>query len=83
MTAQRLIELRGICTVVITVSPGESAQANPPRALSPVGFKPGHSLGKANDPVLQKGIIMDALELVPHPQLPGLIVTREYLGPSA
>jgi hypothetical protein len=78
VTAQRLIELRGICTVVITVSPGESAQANPPRALSPVGFKPGHSLSEANDPALQKGIIMDALELVQHPELPGTIVNRDY-----
>ena len=78
MTAQRFIELRGICTVVITVSPDESAQANPPRALSPVGFKPGHSLGKAKDAELQKRIIMDALDLVQHPELPGTIVNRDY-----
>ncbi len=78
MTAQRFIELRGICTVVITVSPDESAQANPPRALSPVGFKPGHSLGRANDPVLQKRLIMDALDLVQHPEPPGTIVNRDY-----
>ena len=61
---QRLIEMVGIPTVVITVEPEESAQARPPRALCPRGFIVGHSLGKPNEPELQKRILTDALALL-------------------
>ncbi|MGH7823498.1 MAG: hypothetical protein ACREQ9_27365 [Candidatus Binatia bacterium] len=75
---QRLIELRGISTVGITVSADDTAQANPPRALCPSGSRPGHSLGRAGDDALQKRILLDALDLVVHPVLPGDIVTKDY-----
>ena len=78
MTVQRLIELRGIPTVVITASPEDSAQANPPRALCPRGAKPGHSLVRAGDAELQKRIVLDALDLVVNPVAPGELVTRDY-----
>ncbi len=77
VTAQRLIELHGISTVGITVSPGETAQANPPRALNPSGFVPGHSLGMP-DAGFQKRILLDALQLVLRPEFPGTIVSRDY-----
>ena len=54
VTVQRLIEMIGIPTVLITVEPEESAQARPPRALSPRGFIAGHSLGRPSDAALQK-----------------------------
>ena len=78
MTVQRLIELRGISTVLITVDPEQSAQANPPRGLHPQPFVPGHSLGKPNDPALQKRILNDALALVRDAKEPGRIVSRDY-----
>lgn len=80
MTVQRLIELRGISTVGITVSPGETAQANPPRALNPRGFPCGHSLGRPDDGPLQQRILIDALELVRSQTPPGAIVARDYIS---
>ena len=68
----------GIPTVLITVEPEESAQARPPRALCPRGFVAGHSLGKPNDPSLQKWIIMDALGLLLAAPQPGEVITRDY-----
>ncbi len=37
--------MRGLPTVLITVSPESSAQMGPPRAIYPVGFQIGHVLG--------------------------------------
>jgi hypothetical protein len=68
----------GIPTVTITVEPEESAQARPPRALYPRGYIAGHSLGRPNDPALQKWILMDALQLLVEPPEPGTVVTRDY-----
>jgi hypothetical protein len=78
VTVQRTIEMIGIPTVLITVEPEESAQARPPRALAPRGFIAGHSLGRPNDPFLQKSIIMDALGLLLGPARPGEVISREY-----
>jgi hypothetical protein len=78
VTVQRVIEMIGIPTVVITVEPEESAQARPPRALCPRGFVAGHSLGKPNRPELQKRILTDALALLTGPARPGEVIEREY-----
>ena len=75
---QRSIELVGIPTVVVTVEPEETRQARPPRALSPRGFIPGHSLGRAEDASLQKRILMDALGLLLADPRPGVVVERDY-----
>jgi hypothetical protein len=78
VTVQRAIELVGIPTVVITVEPEETLQARPPRALCPRGFVAGHALGKAEDPALQKWILMDALQLLTGPAHPGEVLMRDY-----
>jgi hypothetical protein len=78
VTVQRAIEMLGIPTVVITVEPEETAQARPPRALCPRGFVAGHSLGRPNDPALQKWILTDALGLLVAPARPGEVVERDY-----
>jgi hypothetical protein len=78
VTVQRAIEMLGIPTVVITVEPEETSQARPPRALCPKGFVAGHSLGKPNDPALQKWILMDALNLLVTDPRPGEVITRDY-----
>jgi hypothetical protein len=78
VTVQRMIELVGIPTVVITVEPEETLQARPPRALNPRGFVAGHSLGEPNDAALQKWIIMDALGLLVADPRPGEVVERDY-----
>ncbi len=71
--------MQGIATVLITVEPEESMQARPPRVLAPSGFGAGHSLGRADDVILQRRILSDALELLEHPPEPGTLVTRDYL----
>jgi hypothetical protein len=78
VTVQRSIELVGIPTVVVTVEPEETAQARPPRALCPRGFVAGHSLGRPDDPALQKWILMDALGLVLAEPRPGEVIERDY-----
>ena len=77
---QRAIEMLGIATVVITVEPEETLQARPPRALCPKGFVAGHSLGRPDDPALQKRILADALALVAGDARPGAVVERDYSG---
>jgi hypothetical protein len=60
------------------VDPEQSEQAGTPRALYPSPFKPGQSLGPANNPELQLRILRDALALMHYPVEPGTIVKKEY-----
>ncbi|MBV9210700.1 MAG: hypothetical protein JOZ52_08735 [Acidobacteria bacterium] len=70
--------MRGIPTVLITVSPEVSAQMRPPRALYPKGFKIGNSLGRPGMRELQRTVLSDALQLLTENTRPGQVVTREY-----
>jgi hypothetical protein len=70
--------MKGIPTVLITVSPEVSAQMRPPRALYPKGFKIGNSLGRPGMRGLQKQVLRDALELFTQNTRPGKTVTLEY-----
>jgi hypothetical protein len=79
---QREIEMRGISTVLITVSPEVSRQMRPPRALYPKGFKIGNSLGQPFQRELHKAVLFDALSLVMGPAHPGEIIEREYKDAS-
>jgi len=78
VAVQREIEMKGIPTVLITVSPEVSAQMRPPRALYPKGFKVGNSLGKPGLRDLQQQVLREALELLTQNTRPGQIITREY-----
>jgi D-proline reductase (dithiol) PrdB len=75
---QREIEMKGIPTVLITVSPEVSAQMRPPRALYPKGFKIGNSVGRPGMRDLQKNVLRDALNLLTQNTRPGEFVTIEY-----
>ena len=70
--------MRGIPTVLITVSPEVSAQMRPPRALYPKGFRVGNSLGRPGMRELQRRVLRDALQLLKEDTRPGSVVTREY-----
>ena len=70
--------MKGIPTVLITVSPEVSAQMRPPRALYPKGFKIGNSLGKPGRRDIQRQVLRDALKLLTENTQPGKVVTREY-----
>ena len=70
--------MKGIPTVLITVSPEVSAQMRPPRSLYPKGFKIGNSLGRPGMRDLQRTVLRDALTLLTENTRPGMVVTREY-----
>ena len=70
--------MRGIPTILITVSPEASRQMRPPRAVYPKGFKIGNSLGHPGMRDLQKKVLRDALLLVTGSPHPGEIIEREY-----
>ncbi len=70
--------MRGLSTVLITVSPEASHQMRPPRALYPRNFKIGNSLGRPFMRGLQKEVLRDALTLLGEPARPGEIIERDY-----
>ena len=78
VAVQREVEMKGIPTVLITVSPEVSAQMRPPRALYPNGFKIGNSLGKPGRRELQQNVLREALSLLTTNTRPGSIVKREF-----
>jgi len=70
--------MRGIPTVLITVSPEVSKQMRPPRAIYPVGFKIGNSMGRPGMADLHKQVLRDALGLLEAPARPGEVIEYEY-----
>ncbi|HEY9284464.1 MAG TPA: hypothetical protein VIP46_13490 [Pyrinomonadaceae bacterium] len=70
--------MRGIPTVLVTVSPEVSGQMRPPRALYPKGFKIGNSMGRPGMRDLQRRVLRDALQLLVEDTRPGAVTTREY-----
>jgi len=70
--------MRGIPTVLITVSPEVSAQMRPPRAISPKGFRIGNSLGKPGMRQLQKKVLRDAIATLAAPARPGEVIEIAY-----
>lgn len=80
MAVQREIEMTGLSTVVISLSPEASLQAGPPRVLHPKNFELGNSLGGPNQPELQRQVLLDALQLLKTPMEPGTLIEKEYTG---
>ena len=70
--------MRGIPTVLITVSPEVSRQMRPPRALYPKDFQIGNSLGRPFMRDLQRRVLRDALQLFKEAPRPGEVIERVY-----
>jgi hypothetical protein len=70
--------MRGIPTVLITVSPEVSRQMRPPRALCPKDFQIGNSLGRPFLRDLQRQVLRDALMQFTSPPRPGEVIERAY-----
>lgn len=70
---QRGIEAQGIPTSLITLDVEQSSLMRPPRAIHPVGFEFGHSLGKPHDKQTQMRVLLAALEELRKRQEPGNI----------
>lgn len=80
VAVQRAIEGQGIPTVLVTLDTEQSGLMRPPRAIHPVGFEFGHSLGKPNDVELQKEVIKRALQQLTIKQEPGQIHEENFPG---
>lgn len=78
VSVQRAVEMLGIPTVLITVDREQSWSGRPPRALSPKGFKIGHSLGGPFQRELHLKVLLDALGLLTNPVPPGVIPEPVY-----
>ncbi|MEW6128278.1 MAG: glycine/sarcosine/betaine reductase selenoprotein B family protein [Acidobacteriota bacterium] len=78
VAVQREIEMRGISTVLITVSPTASQQMRPPRAIYPKGFQIGNSLGRPFMADLQKQVLRDALLQLKAAPRPGEVIEMQY-----
>lgn len=70
---QRGIEAQGIPTTLITLDVEQSSLQRPPRAIHPVGFQFGHSLGKPHDKMTQRKVLEAALHELTIKQEPGQI----------
>jgi hypothetical protein len=70
---QRGIESQGIPTTLITLDVEQSSLMRPPRAIHPVGFVFGHSLGKPHDKTTQMNVLKAALGELNERQEPGHI----------
>ncbi|TAM60532.1 hypothetical protein EPN52_04970 [bacterium] len=77
MHVQRAIEAAGIPTILITVEPGQSAQARPPRAVHPVNHGLGWPVGPAGAVEVQRKTVEHALACLVNPVEPGTIRTYE------
>ncbi|HEY4384903.1 MAG TPA: glycine/sarcosine/betaine reductase selenoprotein B family protein [Ktedonobacteraceae bacterium] len=75
---QREIEMVGIPTVHVTVEPESSQQGGTPRAIHPVGFRQGNSLGQAHQSLLQRQVLLDALRRWETREEPGHIWDISY-----
>ncbi len=75
---QREIEMLGLPTVLITLVPQNSREMGPPRAIHPVGFTLGDSLGLPHRRDLQMRVLRDALRRWETREEPGTIWETEY-----
>lgn len=74
----RDVEMVGIPTILITVAPDQSQQAGPPRAIAPIHFKLGNSLGRPHQKDLQRKVLLDALRRWETREEPGYLWEIEY-----
>jgi D-proline reductase (dithiol) PrdB len=75
---QREIEMLGLPTVLITLVPQASREMGPPRAIAPVGFQLGDSLGGPGQVALQRAVLLDALRRWEAREEPGNIWEITY-----
>ncbi len=70
--------MQGIPTVLVTLDKEQSGLMRPPRAIHPLGFEFGHSLGKPGDVETQTEVIKAALEQLTIRQEPGQIHDKSF-----
>jgi hypothetical protein len=70
--------MQGIPTIVVTLDKEQTSLMRPPRAIHPIGFEFGHSLGKPNDVETQTNVVKEALKQLTLKQEPGQIHDKEF-----
>jgi hypothetical protein len=70
----------GVPTILITTDKESSEQQRPPRAIHPLGFTWGHSLGTAANKDLQREVLKTALRQLEELHMPGQVRTLEFPG---
>jgi hypothetical protein len=75
---QRAIEMRGIPTVAITVSPDNTQQMRPPRAIYPSGFQLGRVVGPPGRRDVHRAVVLAALDLLVGEAFPGRVLERDF-----
>jgi D-proline reductase (dithiol) PrdB len=75
---QRRIEMLGLPTVLLTLVPSASREMGPPRAIAPLGFTLGDSLGLPHQPARQRQVLRDALRRLEAREEPGNIWELSY-----
>ena len=78
VTLQRAIEMRGIATVAITVSPDNTLAMRPPRALCPEGFALGRVVGPPRARAVHRAVVQAALGLLADEVRPGRVVKQRF-----
>ena len=64
--------------MLITAVPGETKLMRPPRAIYPVGSKPGHVLGSAGERDKHRRELLEALRQFEVLNVPGAIVEVSF-----
>ena len=74
---QNILEGAGLATISMTLKSEVTEQIGVPRAAV-IRFPYGYSVGAAFDPVMQRSIVKDALNLIYQIETPGTIVRLPY-----
>lgn len=64
--------------MLVTLSPEESIQLRPPRAIHPAPFKIGNAFGHPGQVDLQRKVLQTALEYLNQLVMPGQITELEF-----
>lgn len=74
---QRAIEKAGIPTVGLSTFKDSVERINYPRAAT-VKFPRGATLGRPNDPAMQRQVLLDTFEVLRTAQAPGTVVELDH-----
>lgn len=74
----RVLEERGLPTVLVSTGRDLTAQVMPPRSVF-VNFPMGNPFGRAFDVSMQRRILLDALNLVVQAQTAGVLIDLPYV----
>ena len=78
----RLIEERGIATIVLTPTPEFNREVGFPR-IAAIAYPYGRVTGEVHDKVGQKKVLLETLAVLANAQNPGEVVNLPFVWPEA